>query len=358
MLSVFLMAHSNLRLAASGRRADIPLMRWLVPAGAAFCLLPIASPAAGLVAGAAIGLTAGNPYLAQTRRWTHRLLALSVIGLGAGMDLRVVAAAGARGFAYTAAGITVCLTIGALLARALRVEAKVGLLISVGTAICGGSAIAALAPALRAREHAVSVALATVFLLNGVALLVFPLVGHGLALDQQQFGAWAALAIHDTSSVVGAGMAYGPEALAVATTMKLARALWIVPVTLVAGAAHARGRDGRAVPAGASPRPWFIAGFLAAAALATWIPALRPFGHHVSTLAGRLMVVTLFLIGAGLSRPALRAVGVRPLLQGVLLWSIMAAGTLACIVPPTGDTLPALRPEGCPCELLPPPLQR
>ena len=190
MLSVFLMAHSNMRLALPGRRADIPLMRWLVPAGAVFCLLPIASPAAGLVAGAAIGLTAGNPYLAPTRRWTHRLLALSVIGLGAGMDLRVVAATGARGVRLHRRRHHRLLVDRRCCSRA-RCGSRRRWACSSRSA--RRSAAAAPSPRSRRRcapaEHAVSVALATVFLLNGVALFVFPLVGHGLALDQQQFGA-------------------------------------------------------------------------------------------------------------------------------------------------------------------------
>ena len=306
--------------------------RILLFIGAALCLAPMVSAATGLLLGAALGLTVGNPYPLLTRKLTHKLLVLSVVGLGAAMDLRVVARVGAHGAGYTLAGIAVCLSLGALLTRALRVESRLGLLLSVGTAICGGSAIAAVAPTIRAREHEISVALAVVFLLNGVALLLFPAVGHRFGLSQDQFGLWAALAVHDTSSVVGAGLAYGPRALEVATTVKLARALWIIPVALATGALYARRSQGDASTRSAAPRPWFIAGFVAMAALGTFVPALRPAGHHVSAVARQLMVLTLFLIGAGLSRPALREVGVRPLVQGALLWLIMAGGTLACIV--------------------------
>ena len=190
--------------------------------------------------GMAFGLTFGAPMAATSRKASRNLLALTVVGLGAGMDLRVVARAGLDGLGYTVAGIAACLGLGAALMRLLRVERNTGLLISVGTAICGGSAIAAVAPSLRPRDHEVAVALATVFLLNALALFVFPAVGRALDLDEARFGLWAALAIHDTSSVVGAAAAYGDHALEVATTVKLARALWIVPVGLALGVWAAR----------------------------------------------------------------------------------------------------------------------
>jgi uncharacterized integral membrane protein (TIGR00698 family) len=307
----------------------------LIPSGAALALLPFVSAGAALITGAAIGLTLGNPFVAATRKVSHELLVLSVVGLGAGMDLGVVARAGASGVGYTVVSITGCLALGALMTRLLKVESNIGQLISIGTAICGGSAIAAAAPILRSKEHEITVALATVFLLNAVALFAFPLIGHMAGLDEAHFGLWAALAIHDTSSVVGAGMAYGPRALEVATTVKLARALWIVPVTVGLGFVVAR-RKGEA-DAGSSARvpakkPWFIAGFLAAAALVTFVPVLRPLGGHVSTFAKHAMSSTLFLIGAGLTRSALRAVGARPLIHGVLLWFVIAGVSLAALV--------------------------
>ncbi|MCX6546492.1 MAG: putative sulfate exporter family transporter, partial [Acidobacteria bacterium] len=226
---------------------------------------------------------------------------------------------------YTALSLLLVLALGWWLARLLKVDRDAGLLISVGTAICGGSAIAAVAPVLRAKEQAISVALATVFLLNAVALVVFPAVGQAAGLGQDAFGLWAALAIHDTSSVVGAGLAYGPRALEVATTVKLARALWIVPLTLGIGWLAAR-RGGASTDAPPLRPPWFIVGFLAAAALVTYLPALQVPGHLLASAAQRLLVLTLFLIGAGLSREALRTVGFRPFLQGLLLWLIV--GTL------------------------------
>jgi uncharacterized integral membrane protein (TIGR00698 family) len=302
----------------------------LVPLGAALSLLPLVSTGMALVAGIAVALTVGNPYGAVTRRATHRLLALAVVGLGAGMDLRVVAEVGADGVLYTVVGIGVCLLLGRLLARAFGVSREAGLLISIGTAICGGSAIAAVVPVLRPKEQEVSVALGTVFLLNAVALFVFPAVGHGVGLDGARFGLWSALAIHDTSSVVGAALRYGPEALAVATPVKLARALWIVPLTLAVGAWQRR--QGGVALQGKPRWPWFILGFIAAAALVTWVPALQPVGHGVAAVSRQVLVLTLFLIGANLSRSALRAVGVRPLLQGVVLWVGMAGLSLGAIL--------------------------
>ena len=302
----------------------------LVLLGSGMALAPFTPAAAALVGGALLALTVGNPWQSQTRTWTHRLLPLAVVGLGADMNLRAVAQAGLHGLGYTAISIALVLALGWWLARLLKVERDAGLLISVGTAICGGSAIAAVAPVLRAREHEISVALATVFLLNAVALLIFPPIGHAAGLSQDAFGLWSALAIHDTSSVVGAGLAYGPRALEVATTVKLARALWIVPLTLGIGWVVARRSE-------ASPdlppvkKPWFIAGFLLVAALVTFVPGLQLSGHYVAVAARRVLVLTLFLIGAGLSREALRSVGFRPFMQGLVLWLIVGAAGLAAV---------------------------
>jgi uncharacterized integral membrane protein (TIGR00698 family) len=203
-------------------------------------------------------------------------------------------------------------------------------LVTVGTAICGGSAIAAVAPVIRAKSHEVSVALATVFFLNAVALFIFPSIGHRMSLDQNQFGVWSALAIHDTSSVVGASMQYGARALEVATTIKLTRALWIVPVTLAIGMMW-KNESGEAGTVKAR-KPWFIVGFVAAAALVTWIPALTPAGKMIFYGAQRSLVVTLFFIGSGLDRTALQVVGRRPLIQGFVLWILMGSATLGAII--------------------------
>ena len=302
----------------------------LLTLGALLALAPFTPAAVALVGGALLALTLGNPMQGVTRTWTHRLLPLAVVGLGADMNLRAVAKAGLHGLGYTALSLALVLALGWWLARLLKVERYAGLLISVGTAICGGSAIAAVAPVLRAKEHEISVALATVFLLNAAALVIFPPIGHAAGLSQDAFGLWSALAIHDTSSVVGAGLAYGPRALEVATTVKLARALWIVPLTLGIGWIVVR-RGEAAADAPPVKKPWFIAGFLAMAALVTFVPALHAPGHLVAIAARRVLVLTLFLIGAGLSRGALRSVGLRPFLQGLLLWLIVGSLGLGAV---------------------------
>ena len=311
-----------------------PPARWtpghlLLPLFAVLVVHPKVPAAAALAAGVLLAVTVGNPYQARTRKGTQLLLQLAVVALGAGIDLREVARAGLSGLGYTALGIAATLGAGALLGRLLRVPRDTGLLITVGTAICGGSAIAAVAPVLRAKDHEVSVALGTVFLLNSAALLLFPPIGHLLGLSEPSFGLWAAVAIHDTSSVVGAALAYGPQALQIATTVKLARALWIIPLTLGIAALRARKEGGPAAPI---KLPWFILGFLLAAALFTYVPGLHPVGEYVTRVAKRGLVLTLFLIGANLSPQALRTVGVRPLLLGFALWVLVASVSLGAIV--------------------------
>ncbi|HEV2147232.1 MAG TPA: putative sulfate exporter family transporter [Longimicrobiaceae bacterium] len=300
-------------------------------------MTPWASPALALALGAALALTAGNPFPERTARASKVLLQASVVGLGFGMPLAAVLEAGATGIGYTVAGIVVALLLGTLLGRWLRVERATSLLITAGTSICGGSAIAAVGPVIGAGAEAMSVALATVFVLNAVALYLFPAVGHLLGLGQEQFAVWAAVAIHDTSSVVGAAAAYGDVALGSATVLKLARALWIVPLTLGAaalvrrspGAFAAHGRDA-AARAGI---PWFIGFFLLAAVTRTLLPAAAaPALDSLAGLARRGLVLTLFLIGAGLSRATLRAVGLRPLVQGVLLWAAVTSLALLAVV--------------------------
>jgi uncharacterized integral membrane protein (TIGR00698 family) len=290
-------------------------------------LAPVVTAPMALVAGLVFSLAWGNPFPAQTKQWQTWLLQASVVGLGAGMNLLVVAKVGSRGLLTTLAGLALTLVVGLALARLTRTERTTGLLISVGTAICGGSAIAAVAPAIGAKSHQASVSLAVVFLLNAAALLVFPAVGHRLELSPEAFGLWSALAIHDTSSVVGASALFGPEALAVGTTVKLARALWIVPLTLLLARVWAPD-EGRAGPA---KRPWFILGFLAVAALVTFVPSLSELGRSVAQGARQALVLTLFLVGAGVSRDALRQVGLRPLALGLVLWVLVASATLAAI---------------------------
>lgn len=306
------------------------LGRYFIPAGVLLCLWPQINSAEALLLGVGLALLFTNPYLPQTRAWTPKLLQAAVIGLGAGMNLMTVARVGMHGIGYTVLGISFTMALGLLLARWLKTSRDISLLITTGTAICGGSAIAALAPTIRAKPHDVSVSLATVFLLNALALLIFPGFGHALELSQQQFGLWAALAIHDTSSVVGASMQFGAQALEVGTTVKLARALWIVPLTLAIG--YWVNRKADSVSDVKAKKPWFILGFLLAAALVTWVPSLSEPGHWVEWIAKRIMVLTLFLIGASLTRESLRAVGIRPLVLGVVLWIVTASVSLTAIV--------------------------
>jgi len=304
---------------------------WLVPSGALLCLLPGVSSVTALVAGVALGLAGGNTRPAKTHRAAQVMLQISVIGLGAGMNLQTILRAGLDGLVFTAISISATLTLGLWLGKKLGVSRDLSLLISGGTAICGGSAIAALSGALRPKPHDTAIALAVIFLLNGVALLVFPPAGHLLGLTQTQFGWWAALGIHDTSSVTGAGLAYGSEALALATVIKLARALWIVPFVIVV----ARFFKSRPDSEGKKPRllfPWFIAGFIGLAALCTWVPAMAAITPALKISSQRLLVVTLFLIGTGFSRPALRAVGMKTLILAVTLWFFAAGGALAAIL--------------------------
>ena len=294
----------------------------------------LVSPPVALVGGIAFGFAVAHPLRAESAKLAKFLLQASVVALGFGMNLTQVLRAGRSGFAYTAISITTAMALGLLLGRVLKVTGKASFLISAGTAICGGSAIAAIAPISEANEEEISVSMGTVFLLNSVALLLFPFVGHLLKLDQNQFGLWAALAIHDTSSVVGATAAYGQQALAIGTTVKLARALWIVPVALLTAAyvARAAKRSGDVHHAKAKvTMPWFILLFGAAAAAATYLPKLHVAFAAANHLGKAGLTATLFLIGTGLSRKTLQQVGVRPLVQGVVLWIVVGTASLAAI---------------------------
>lgn len=303
------------------------VQRLLIPITSIFVLFPFVSPALALVAGVLIAMFLENPY--PTREYTHRLLTWSVIGLGAGMNLQTVASVGLQGIGYTIVSIGSVFIVGTLLQKLFKVNDEVGLLITVGTAICGGSAIAAVTPVIRAKPQSVSVALGTVFILNALALIIFPPIGHALQLNERAFGLWSALAIHDTSSVVGATVSYGKIAAEVGTTVKLARALWIVPVALIIG--FIKRDPSQTSEAGKAKKPWFILGFSIAAALVTWVPALQPAGHVVEQVAKRALVLTLFFIGLGLSKKTLKQVGFRPLVLGVVLWLLVASLTLAAV---------------------------
>ena len=283
----------------------------------------LVSPPLALVLGLAYALSFGSPTSVMAKKLTPLLLQASVVGLGFGMDLQQLVRVGRSGFLYTAIGIAAVLILGLLLGWLLRVGRSVSALITVGTAICGGSAIAAIGPLLSATEGEMAVSLGTIFILNSVALLLFPSIGWFFHLSETQFGLWAALAIHDTSSVVGASAKYGATALAVGTTVKLARALWIVPLSI---ATAIREKSNRRIA-----WPWFILLFCLAAVANTYFPVLHSL-YSILNRLGRLgLTATLFLIGAGMSAPMLRRVGVRPMMQGVLLWVIVALGTLALI---------------------------
>ncbi|HYL93484.1 MAG TPA: putative sulfate exporter family transporter [Alphaproteobacteria bacterium] len=282
------------------------------------------TPPFALAIGLTFGLALANPYLSTSRRLQKWLLQASVVGLGFSMDIHEVMRAGRMGFVYTFAGIAFALLLGQLLGRALSVQPSSAYLISTGTAICGGSAIAAIAPIMAATEEQIAVSLSTVFVLNSVALWIFPAIGAALHLSQAQFGLWSALAIHDTSSVVGAAARYGALALAIATTVKLARALWIVPVALAT--ALAKKHKARI------EWPWFIAFFCLAALMNTYLPSASGMFGTLSKLGRIGLTVTLFLIGAGVSRATLKQVGLRPLLQGTILWLLVGVLSLVLIL--------------------------
>jgi uncharacterized integral membrane protein (TIGR00698 family) len=280
------------------------------------------SPPIALLGGLVYGLVLTHPFQVDSKRLAKFLLQASVVALGFGMNLHEVLHVGRSGFLYTAVSITAAMLLGLGLGYLLEVGKKSSFLISVGTAICGGSAIAAIGPILQANEEEMAVSLGTIFILNSIALLIFPPIGNALHLSQSQFGLWAALAIHDTSSVVGAATKFGPQALVIGTTVKLARALWIVPLAL-ATAAIMRRRSKEASGGQSSLRiqfPWFIAFFVFAAVLNTYFPAFERPAKWLYTLGRLGLTSTLFLIGSGISRATLKEVGWRPLLLGVLLW--------------------------------------
>ena len=284
----------------------------------------LVSPPVALAGGLIFGFSFIHPFHIEAKKLSKFLLQASVVGLGFGMDLQQVLQAGRSGFTYTAVSISIALLLGWGFGRLLQVKQKISFLISTGTAICGGSAIAAIAPITNANEEEIAVSLGTVFVLNSVALLTFPAIGTLLHMTQAQFGLWSALAIHDTSSVVGATAKFGAVALAVGTTVKLARALWIVPLSI--GTAMAKKSRARI------QWPWFILLFCVAAVANTYVHIFQPAYPVLKHLGVIGLTVTLYLIGTGLSMKTLREVGVRPLLQGVFLWILVAVGSLSLIL--------------------------
>ena len=290
-----------------------PYTHWLTP--------PVA-----LFLGLAFALLCGQAHPKFNKKTSKYLLQYSVVGLGFGMNLHAALASGKEGMEFTILSVVGTMLIGWFIGRkVLKVDRDTSYLISSGTAICGGSAIAAVGPVLRAKDSEMSVALGTIFVLNAIALFGFPVIGHWLGMSQHEFGTWAAIAIHDTSSVVGAGAAYGEEALKVATTIKLTRALWIIPLAFVTSFLFKS--KGQKVSI-----PWFIFFFILAMVVNTYLLAGAPqVGQIINHIARKGLTITLFFIGASLSRDVLKSVGVKPLVQGVLLWMVISLGTLAYI---------------------------
>lgn len=290
----------------------------------------IVSPPVALVGGVAFGFAVDHPYRSESSSLAKLLLQISVVALGFGMNLHQVIRAGRSGILYTAISITAAMTLGMLVGKLIKVSGKASFLITAGTAICGGSAIAAISPIAEASEEEISVSMGTVFLLNSIALLLFPAIGYALHLSQDQFGLWSALAIHDTSSVVGATAKYGNQALAIGTTVKLARALWIVPVSLITAAYIGRARTAHSAKPGIRI-PWFILLFILATVISTYLPRFASSYSALGHLGKAGLTATLFLIGTSLSKRTLQQVGVRPLLQGVILWIIVGGLSLAAV---------------------------
>lgn len=287
------------------------------------------TPPVALFLGLAFALTFGQPFPKFNKKSSKYLLQYSVVGLGFGMNLQASLQSGKEGMAFTVISVVGTMLIGWLIGRKLmKVDRNTSYLISSGTAICGGSAIAAVGPVVKAKDAEMSVALGTIFILNAIALFIFPAIGHALGMTQQDFGTWAAIAIHDTSSVVGAGQAYGEEALQIATTIKLTRALWIIPLALVSSLIFKSKGQRISIP-------WFILFFVLAMIFNTYV--LEPtemgsaIGSFINGIARKSLTVTLFFIGASLSLDVLKTVGVKPLIQGVLLWIVISLSTVAYI---------------------------
>ena len=289
------------------------------------CAMPFVSAPIALAGGFLFTCFLGTPFPVLSRKATGWLLKISVVGLGFGMNVSDALKVGGEGLWLTIGSITLVLTLGYLVGKGLKIPRKLSHLVASGTAICGGSAIAAVAPSVEANEREMSVSLGVVFLLNSVALLVFPLIGHFFGLSQHQFGLWSAIAIHDTSSVVGAASAYGEEALQVATTVKLARALWIIPVSVLSILLF-RSRGMRVSV------PWFIGFFILALVVNSYLPAAELFNKAVVSVSKTALVITLFLIGSGLSVAKMKSVGWRPLALGILLWVVISVLSLLAIL--------------------------
>lgn len=287
--------------------------------------LPVVSAPVALLAGLVFAFTCKNPCPKFNKKTSKYLLQVAVVCLGFGMNLQESLRSGADGMLFTVVSVISVMCLGVLLGYSLHINRKTAYLISSGTAICGGSAIAAVGPVLKANENEMAISLGVIFILNAVALFVFPPLGHMFDMSQAQFGTWAAIAIHDTSSVVGAGEVYGEQALQMATLIKLTRALWIIPLALVTMFVF---RDG----SGRISIPWFIFIFILAMVANTYLPLPQWFTAAMEWIARRGMVVTLFLIGASLSLSTVRQVGVKPLLLAVALWILIGVSSLLVVL--------------------------
>jgi uncharacterized integral membrane protein (TIGR00698 family) len=282
-------------------------------------------PPLALILGFVVSFFIGHPYLKHNSVAAKYLLQFSVVGLGFGMNLTEAIKVGKEGLIFTVASIFFTLIVGLIIGRYLKINKSTSTLISGGTAICGGSAIAALAPVINAKDEDISVAMACIFILNALALLIFPVIGHQLNMSQDQFGLWSAIAIHDTSSVIGSAQKYGEEALKIATTVKLERALWIIPVSILLSVLNNGSVKKIKIP-------YFILGFIGAILLAYYFPQIKPFGEVMVFTAKKALNITLFLIASGLSISSIKKVGVKPLVQGVLLWIFISVGSLLVIM--------------------------
>ncbi|CAM3719607.1 YeiH family protein [Elizabethkingia bruuniana] len=290
-----------------------------------FCVTPFVEPPLALILGFVVSFFIGHPYIKHNSVAAKYLLQFSVVGLGFGMNLTEAIKVGKEGLIFTVASIFFTLIVGLIIGRYLKINKSTSTLISGGTAICGGSAIAALAPVINAKDEDISVAMACIFILNALALLIFPVIGHQLNMSQDQFGLWSAIAIHDTSSVIGSAQKYGEEALKIATTVKLERALWIIPVSILLSVLNKGSVKKIKIP-------YFILGFIGAILLAYYFPQIKPFGEIMVFTAKKALNITLFLIASGLSMSSIKKVGVKPLVQGVLLWVFISVGSLLVIM--------------------------
>lgn len=307
--------------------SKFPLLQKVLIAGLVLLILftSVFSAPLALFAGLVVGLLLGNPLQKQTSVASKYALQLAVVGLGFGIDLHQVSATGLSGILYTAISLSTTLGLGFILGKALGIQARLSHLIGVGTAICGGSAIAAVAPTIKANSEEITVSLAIVFILNALALFVFPVVGQWLELTQSQFGVWAAIAIHDTSSVVGAASKFGNDALQIATTLKLTRALWIIPMVLLSAFLFKNKETKLKLPL-------FIPLFLLASVLYTFVPVVAEVAPVIVGIAKKLLVLSLFFIGINLNPLTLGSISARPFLQGFILWVIVAVSTLLVVI--------------------------